>query len=294
MAKKKTAKKGAKKAPKKAPKGKAKSIVTPEESGKRQTYKKIRVNFWRTRLHAEELGVYQTLKYQAKTKIFKKNFDIEGLIEIDGEKKYVIAYNKDDWENKPDSERRLVLRLFTILEEKMGVGKGGNFKGGLELSITHSIIQSYEVKREAPVFFVNIPKVPYLIRIVKGWRLKGTRWTFPLLPEDKADKLQIVLAKGVLGVGRDYDIFIGKKKIAKLDSQRITKDVEVEIYDETYAEDKTFIILLTLFACICNFMNDTEKMIKKMYEKMKDDGTSDYKPNRYELDLFKNPRMMRK
>ncbi len=54
---------------------------------KRITYKKIKVNFWRTRLHEEELGIYQSLKYQAKTRYFAKNFDIEGVIEIDKKKK---------------------------------------------------------------------------------------------------------------------------------------------------------------------------------------------------------------
>ena len=118
-------------------------------------YKRIKCNLWRSRLHAEELGVYQQLKYQAKTRMFSKNFDIEGIVEIDGEKKYIIAYNKEDFHDK---KQRLVLRLFTIMEEKMGVKKGGTFKGGIELSYTHSLIQSAEVKYPAPVFFTHIPR----------------------------------------------------------------------------------------------------------------------------------------
>ncbi|TFG03175.1 MAG: hypothetical protein EU539_12510, partial [Promethearchaeota archaeon] len=93
-------------------------------------HKTIRVNLWRTRLHAEELGVYQSLKYQAKTRYFAKDFEIEGVVEVDDEKKYIVAYNKDDWEEGPDEEKRLIVRLFTIMEEKMGVGEGGNFRGG--------------------------------------------------------------------------------------------------------------------------------------------------------------------
>ena len=42
-----------------------------QKSTKKIVYKKIKVNFWRTRLHDEELGVHQQLKYTAK-KSYKK------------------------------------------------------------------------------------------------------------------------------------------------------------------------------------------------------------------------------
>lgn len=282
-----------KKAAKTAPKKASKPVAPPKP--KKQVYKKIKVNFWRTRLHDEELGIHQQLKYQAKTRYFSKNFDIEGVIEIDDEKKYIIAFSKDDWEEKPEEEKRLVCRYFTIMEEGLdGNQKGGNFKAGIELSVTHSLIQSYEIKHPAPVFFMQIPGTLALIRVVRGWRLVGTRWTFPLLPEQSDDKLQMIMCKGVIGPGRNYNIFLGNEKIARVDGQRVQKNFEVEIYLEDYAKDKTFVKYMTLFACCCNFMHDAEKVIKRLYKKMKRTATSDYKPPKTELDLFKNPRMMRK
>lgn len=281
------------KKPKKSKKAKAKPAEPPKP--KKIVHKKIKVNFWRTRLHDEELGIHQQLKYQAKTRYFSKNFDIEGLVEYDGEKKYIIAFSKDDWEENPTLEKRLVCRLFTIMEESMdATPKGGNFKAGLELSVTHSLIQSYEIKHPAPVFFLQLPGTLALVRVVRGWRLVGTRWTFPLLPEEKDDKLQIIRAKGIVGPGRNYWIYLGDKKIARVDGQVVQKNFEIEIYDETYAKDKSFVMYLTLFGCICNFMKDAEKMIKKLYKKMKKTATSDYKPPKQEIDLFKNPRMMRR
>ncbi|MFW9872881.1 MAG: hypothetical protein ACFFG0_07250 [Candidatus Thorarchaeota archaeon] len=284
-----------KRKPKKAPK----IIEAPTEAPKpkRIVYKKMKVNFWRTRLHDEELGIHQQLKYQAKTRWFSKTFDIEGVIEIDKEKKYIIAYSKDSWEEKPQNEKRLVCRLFTIMEEKItdaGTAKGGNYKGGLELSITHSLIQSYEIKHPAPVFFMQIPRTINLSRVVRGWRLAGTRWTWPLLPEQKDDKFQIVRAKGVVGPGRNYNIFIGDVKVARVDGQVVQKNFEIEIYDETYAKDKTFIIYMILFGCMCNFMKEAEKIVKNLYKQMKKTATSDYRPPKQELDLFRNPRMMRR
>ena len=258
-------------------------------------FKKIKVNFWRTRLHDEELGVHQQLKYQAKTRWFSKNFDIEGVIEEDDEKKHIIAFNKEQWEESPLEEKRLVCRYFTIMEETMDASpKGGNFKGGVELSVAHSLIQSYEIKHPAPVFYFQIPGTINLIQCTRSWRLVGTRWTFPLLPESKEDEFQMVRAKGVVGPGRNYKISIGKKLIARIDGHPIQKEFIIEIYDPDYAKDKTFLRYMTLFGCACNFMDDAKKQIKRLYKKMKSTGSSPYKPPKQELDLFRNPRMMRR
>ncbi|MFW9970952.1 MAG: hypothetical protein ACFFDF_12210 [Candidatus Odinarchaeota archaeon] len=277
----------------------SKKATTPETPPKpsKAVYKHIKVNFWRTRLHDEELGVHQQLKYQAKTRWFSKNFDIEGVVEEDGEKKYIIAFSKQAWEENPMEEKKLTCRLFTILEEKITDvkdAKGGNFKGGFEFSVTHSLIQSYEIKHAAPVFIMQIPRTIYLSRCVRGWRLVGTYWSWPLLPEQKDDKLQVVTAKGIVGPGRNYWIYIGDQKIARVDGQRVQKNFEIQIFDETYSKDKMFVMYMMLFGCICNFMHDAEKMIKKFHKQMKKTATTDYKIPIQELYLFRNPRMMRR
>lgn len=267
----------------------------PKTPTKKIVYKRLNINFWRTRLHDEELGVHQQLKYTAKTRWFSKNFDIEGVIEEDNEKKYIIAFNKQEWEEGPFENKRLVCRYFTIMEETIDAkAKGGNFKGGVELSVLHSLVQSFEVRHAAPVFFAQVPGLMVLIRFVRGWRLVGTRWSFPLLPEQKGDKLQIVRARGVVGPGRNYKLRIGKKLIARVDGHPIQKEFAVEIYDEDYAKDKTFVKYMTLFAMACNFMDESIKVVKRLYKKMKSNGTSDYKPPKTEMDLFRNPRMMRR
>lgn len=266
-----------------------------EQKKNQVTYKKIKVNLWRTRFHGEELGIYQSLKYRAKTRLYAKNFETEGVVEIDGEKVWIIAYNKDQWAQTKDDapeKSRLLLRMFTILEEKMGVGKGGNFVGGVEFSITHSLIQSFEIKHPAPVFIVQLPRTPNLIRIVRGWRIKGTRWSWPLLPNKAGDKLQMVKAKGTIGLGRDYDIYLGKTKVARLDMQRLDKDVEIEIYDENVSKDTEFCAILSLFGAMCFFMKDCEEIIESFYKTMKETGTTDYKVPRHEEILFRNPRFM--
>ncbi len=266
-------------------------IEVPEDL----VHKEIKVEFWRTRLHDEELGVHQQMKYQAKTRRFSKNFDIEGKVSIDGEETHIIAFNKDEWDDRRgDEPTPLTVRIFTIMEETLDLGTGGNFKGGVELSIIHSLKQSCEVKHPAPVFFMQLPRDYNLYKLLAGRRLIGTRWVWPLLPEKKDDKFQIINAKGAIGPGRNYKIYIGKKQIARVDGQALQKEFEIEIYDKFYAEDQTFVHQLILFACACNFMKDAEDMIKDLYKELNETGTTDYRIPKRELDLFKNPRMMRR
>lgn len=282
-----------------ARKKKSESKAKEEEPPKKEeiVYKKMKVNFWRTRLHDEELGVHQEMKYQAKTRWYSKSFDMEGDIKIDGEKEYVIAFNKEEWEETPKDEyKRFILRIFTIMEEEFDGKdlKGGNFHGGIELSVAHSLVQSFEVKRPAPVFFMQLPRDMNLYRVVAGWRLLGTRWTWPLIPQKKGDKFQMALAKGKIGPGKNYDIYIGDIKIGRIDGQPIQNEYEVEIYNEDYAKDTTFNKQIILFAASCEFMKESEKMIKRLYKHMKKTGTTDYRLPKQELDLFRNPRMMRR
>ncbi|MFX0010598.1 MAG: hypothetical protein ACFE9R_09805, partial [Candidatus Hermodarchaeota archaeon] len=103
---------------KKVSKAKAKIPEAPAIPEK-LVHKKLKVNFWRTGLHDEEIGIHQSLKYQAKTRWFSKNFDIEGIIEVDDKKENIIAFNKEQWQESPLEEKRLVCRFFTIMEESM-------------------------------------------------------------------------------------------------------------------------------------------------------------------------------
>lgn len=283
----------------KATETKSKAPSKKEEAPKKQVpvetrrvFKRIKVNFWRTRLHAEAIGVYQAIKYMAKTRYFSKSFEIWGIVEIDGKEEYIIAYNEDQWHNSPVEEKRLICRMFKIMEEEMGLGKGGEFQGGIEFSFTHSLIQSNEIKRTGVVFFAQLPSTRLLTQFVKSRRFIGTRWAFPLLPEQPGDKLQVITANGVIGPGRNYNIFLGNRKVARVDGQPIRLNYEIEIYEEALAKDKSFVKLLALFGCACNFMDEIEKMLKKMYENLKVTGTSEFAPPKQEIDLFKNPRMM--
>jgi hypothetical protein len=89
-------------------------------------------------------------------------------------------------------------------------------------------------------------------------------------------------------------LYIGKKLIGRVDGRPIRNEYVIELYDEVYAKDKTFVRYMILFGMTCNFMDGASKIVKKLFKKMKATGTSDYIPPKTEMDLFRNPRMMRR
>jgi hypothetical protein len=257
--------------------------------------KRIEVDYWRTSAHSEELGIHKGLKYSAKSRYFTDSFDIEGTIIIDGDesKKEVIAYNEKDWEDPDIAKRGLKVRTFSAMHE----GKGGNFQGGVELSITDSLIQTYHIKEDPGIVLViNLPQTKNLVRITRSRRLKGWKFAFPLIPEKSGEPLRMFEIRGKVGLGLDFEVTEKERKIANVDGKKLNigGKWEIEIFDEELSDDKAFVKTLALFGCACKFLEDCEKLIKQIFKKF-DDPKSDFKfvPDKQELDLFKNPRRLK-
>lgn len=266
-----------------------------KEKKEEKVYKRIEVDFWRTSAHMSELGLHKGLKYSAKSRYFTNRYEIEGDITIDGnsDKRQVIAYNEKSWKAKTFEDRDLKIRTFTPIKED----KGGNFTGGIELSTTESLIQSYHIKGDPGVILiVNLPQNKNLYRIIRSRRLKGWKFAFPLLPEKDVDHLRVFEIKGKVGLGLDFEVTEKERKIADIDGKKLNLGGkwEIEIFDEELSKNKTFTKILTLFACACKFLEVAEKTVKELFKKF-DDPKSDFKfsPDKEELDLFKNPRRLK-
>ncbi len=258
-------------------------------------YKRIEVDFWKTSAHMNELGIHKGLKYSAKSRYFTNKYEIEGDITIDGnkDKRHVIAYNEKSWKEKELMARDLKIRTFTPIKE----GKGGSFTGGIELSTTESLIQSYHIKDDPGVILiVNLPQNRNLYRIIRSRRYKGWKFAFPLIPEKDGESLRVFEIKGKVGLGLDFEVTEKERKIADIDGKKLNLGGkwEIEIFDEALSGNRTFTKILSLFACACKFLEAGEKTVKELFKKF-DDPKSDFKffPDREELDLFKNPRRLK-
>lgn len=260
-----------------------------------QVYKKIEVDFWKTSAHISELGIHKDLKYSAKSRYFTDKYEIEGDITVDGnkDKREVIAYNEQSWKAKELMDRDLKIRTFTPIRDD----KGGTFKGGIEISTTESLIQSYHIKEDPGVILiVNLPQNRNLYRIIRSRRYKGWKFAFPLIPEKDGEALRVFEIKGKVGLGLDFKVTEKERKIADIDGKKLNLGGkwEIEIFDEELSKNKTFTKILSLFACACKFLEASEKTVKELFKKF-DDPKSDFKffPDKEELDLFKNPRRLK-
>ena len=260
-----------------------------------QVYKKIEVDFWKTSAHISELGIHKDLKYSAKSRYFTDKYEIEGDITVDGnkDKREVIAYNEQSWKAKELMDRDLKIRTFTPIRDD----KGGTFKGGIEISTTESLIQSYHIKEDPGVILiVNLPQNRNLYRIIRSRRYKGWKFAFPLIPEKDGESLRVFEIKGKVGLGLDFKVTEKERKIADIDGKKLNLGGkwEIEIFDEELSKNKTFTKILSLFACACKFLEASEKTVKELFKKF-DDPKSDFKffPDKEELDLFKNPRRLK-
>lgn len=274
-----------------------KEAAAPVESKKDSTmvYKHVDVDFWKTSAHKEEIGFHKDLKYSAKSRYFTDDYEIEGVIVVDGDesKKHIVAYHKVAWDKKEPIDRALKVRTFTSMKDD----KGGNFTGGVELSITDSIIQSFYIRDDPGiVLIVNLPNTKNLIRVARAHKLKGWKFAFPLIPGKSGESIRVFEINGKVGFGLDFTVDEKNQKVADIDGKKLNigGKWEIDIYDEALSKDKIFVDTLTMFACACKFLEDAEKIVKKIFKDF-DDPKSDFKfiPDPQELDLFKNPRRLK-
>ncbi|MCP4761652.1 MAG: hypothetical protein GY870_07710 [archaeon] len=279
-------------------KNKEKSKKEKKGKKKGKSIEKISVNFWRTKIHGTTMGMKVDLSYEAKSRQFSKNFDIVGKVTFngdeDGEKftTQVVAVDTKKW----DDTKRLLIRTFTELKDN----SGGNYKGGIELSILESINTSHVAQKSLPVFIASIAGFELLTRMTKMRTVKGNHFFFPILPEtgDSEKIVHFIRISGKVGMGDDFNVFDGEEKIAVIDDRKmdIGGKYDIKILSEEYQKNKRFTQLIILFSAVLKFMNDCEKDINELLDKIQDEKKfADFKyiPDPSELQLFKNPRRLK-
>ena len=252
---------------------------------------KIVVNTWNTSMHGANIGIKKETEYQAKSRLFTKEYKIRGDVKIGGETKWIVGINEHDWGLK-GAEKRLMIRLFA----KMDGDSGGTFQGGVELSILESLQLSFAAKKVMPVFVVRLPRDRYLYRIMKKWSIGWNHFIIPYYPDEDGESLKFIHFKGKVGLGDDFKIMEGsgknEKKIGEIDGKiNIGGKFELSITDGAYQKDAKFQRLAILFGLVFRFMGDVEKDIDQIYDGMEDNKKYTFTPIQQELDLMKNPRI---
>nr|MDO8086309.1 hypothetical protein [Candidatus Sigynarchaeum springense] len=86
-------------------------------AGKPFFMKGIVIDYWRTPIHGDKIGIYEHEFQQAQARIFTKDKDIYGKV-LDGDQLGIYSIRKDAWEPNTKKEleyytrKRLVIRWF--------------------------------------------------------------------------------------------------------------------------------------------------------------------------------------
>lgn len=254
-----------------------------------KTVKKFAVDFWKTGLHGEKIGIKQKEQYRSKSRHFTMDMDITGKYIEDDKGTGFIAIREKTWKGKNGNELngRLVLRLFT--------DKGG-WLGSIEEIVIEELKNSIGSNDLMPVFVATIPNYNYVLWIEKVHKRHGYGdvYVFTYLSGEKEEPVTVIkINEKRVTIGSDWDVYYGptKKKVALIDSKKfnIGGKVEIKIYDENLVKSYIISRALVLFASTIKYHDDIKEKIKKRIKLIKK-GKWSYKPDKGEVWLLRNPR----
>ncbi|MFX0099176.1 MAG: hypothetical protein ACFFCS_06300 [Candidatus Hodarchaeota archaeon] len=273
------------------------------------------INFWRTKLHDATIGVKQMEQYRSRSRKWNKGMQPRGEVTFktkdkkDGKQgKLTVGFNTDFYDlsdsayakrhDPTDLYKRISIRLFTELAK----GKGGNWAGSLEQSITETISNSIAQGKPLPVFILDIPRYEYLIRLVRGRTIVGHHYNFALIPDKewsyslpKQVRFFSIESKKV-AVGLDFNVKeIGGmndgKAVAEVDEKKMDIGGKwvLSIKDPSLESNHVFKHVMILFCCLCKYLDEVNSQTEKLYKMVQEKGKFLDTINE-ELSYFRNPR----
>ena len=249
--------------------------------------KKVKVDFWATEIHGEEIGIRQQAQWQSKSRAFSKDMEIFGNFFIDGKKIGFFGIREEEWKKRD----RLVIKLFKE------TGKSLNWLASIEQVNSLSLAHSLGANEVLPSFVIIQGKGKLMFPLEKVNTKLLTQHkmgeVFVFFLETKKGIVNILEIKEKrLTIGCDYEIndHSTGEKIAFIDSKKfnIGGKVDIEIYHPKYAKNNEFIYILISFAASLKYHDKINEKLEKLMKQVKS-GTP-LKVSGKELALFKNPR----
>jgi len=243
------------------------------------------VNFWKSGLHGEEIGIRQKEVWMSKTRQFTKDMDIYGSVAKEDKKVGFVAYREKVWKELG----RLVIRMFS---------NSGSWMGSIEEMVGEELRRSLYAEEPTPVFVVSIPNYKYITFLERVYKPKAfQRETYSFKTIDADGKLNIYSVIGArFSIGRDFKLLRENddKEVGKIDSKvmDVGGKVEIKIKDEDTIKDNAAISTLFLFSSCMKFMDELKEKIEKTMERIKKDKKYVIKISRGELSYYRNPRRL--
>jgi len=269
----------------------------------------IVVNFWRTGWHDAAFGIRQLDQYRARSRQWSAGMQVRGDVTFKDkkDKKYIIGFNEEAWSENEDGKlskkhgkfthlnSRIIIKLFNELKDN----KGGNWKGSLELSILESLVLTIgERVGPLPVFYIILPRYPYVIRLIRSHTRMGQRYIFPIIDKENKEPTRIFeIEKKMISAGLDFKVedSYTEKEVANVDGKLLDLGGKwvIHIKDKTLKNNRIFRMVVMLFACLCKYIEEINDNIKNLHEQVTKKKYK-FQPDHHERSMFYNPRVGRR
>lgn len=254
------------------------------------------VDFWKTSLHGEEIGVRQREVLMSQSRQFTKDMDLYGDLEKDKDKFGVIGYRASIWDEeelKNIFDQRLVIKAF-----KQSEAENISWWGSIEELVGKEIAKSFGTGEPLPVFAIilDVDKLVHTVEKVYRGKLRTDTYALSIYNEDKETfEAYKIIGKRVT-LGADYKVFNAEKnkQVALIDGKiaNIGGKCDLKIMDPALSENDVFIRSLILFTSTLKFQGEMENRVINALKEI-EAGKLKIKPDYEELGLMRNPRYLK-
>lgn len=251
----------------------------------KRAMRKFKVDLWATDFNTAEIGVLKRTQNEAASDQFTKDMEIIGQTVIDGEREALIAYRQELWDEQQDTDRRLVIKLFS---ETL------SWRGTMEMMIGRSLQLSRGAGIPVPVFTMNLARHKQLIQVercARKWPLFPERFTFFI--ETKTGPRFYTLRENLFTIGADYSLHDEQnRKIGHLDQKVFNLGGAWIVKLDKAHSNRKLETVLEMFCTMLKFNRASRKHIRQLDRKIRE-GKIPPKLNHREVDLYYNPRRRR-
>ena len=224
----------------------------------------------------------------SKSRQFTKDTEFFGKAKKDDQTVAYLTYRKEKWEDE-GPKGGLVIKLFS---------ESIRWKASFEELKARELANSFAADKPLPVFTINSSNSKVLFSFEKLIRHKslGKDVYSLFVVDDEKDEIHIYrIEEDRLTMGKDWTIYNHlDKKIGEIDGSKfnIGGKYHIRLDKEQYQLPDELENCLIAFAGANKFLEEIEKKIDKMLEKLKKDETP-LKIDSNEMALYRNPRMLR-
>ena len=256
-----------------------------DKIARKRAMRRFKVDLWATDFNTAEIGILKRTQNEAASDQFTKDMEIIGQTVDDGRREAIIAYRKELWNDAQDTERRLVLKLFS---ETLG------WRATMEMMIGRSLQLTRGAGLPVPAFTLNLARHQQLIQVERcahKWPLFPEKFTFFI--ETKRGPRFYTLKENLFTLGADYSLYDEQnRKIGHLDQQVINLGGAWIVKLDKAHTSRKLETVLEMFCAMLKFNRASKKHIKRLDAKIRDGRISPHLSHR-EVDLYYNPRRRR-